>query len=71
MSDTDGSRAEEGEVYEKGEEYYNDEEVDRMGRTRKVRGLDTSIWGSFRRDCIVFIVIVIIVIVIFIAVFLM
>ena len=70
MSDADGSREEEGEVYENGEDYYNDEEVDRMGRARKVRGLDTSIWGSLRRDCIEFIVIVIIVIVI-IAVFLM
>ena len=64
MSDTDGFSGEEGDVNEDGEDYYSDDDVDRIGRVRKVRGLDMSIRGSFRRDCIIFIVLVIIILVI-------
>lgn len=64
MSDRDGFSGEEGTVNEDVDDYYSDDEVDRLGRVRKVRGLDTSIRGSFRRDCIIFIGFVIIILVI-------
>ena len=67
---TEGEVPQKEDANEADADYYSDKEVDRMGRGRKVRGLDMSIRGSFRRDFIVFFVIVIIVLVI-ITIFLM
>jgi len=49
-------------------DYYSDEEVERMGRKRRVQGLDTSISGSFRRGyigCFVLVIVVLVLIVLF------